>query len=304
MALTVPIQQQSNRFDLNQVATFYWVARGGSFTAGAKALAMPKSSVSRQVAALETRLGVRLLNRTTRKLALTEIGRLYFAHCERVMAEAEQAEQTVTAYTAEARGLLRVGVPVTFARSFLAPLLPGFCRMYPEVKLDLVLRGGRLDPMEALLDVAIHVGRLQDSSYTVRRIGSMGQALYASAAYASSHPLPATLQDLARHSIVAVGRSPRGSRWVLEGPGTPKQEVWTDPRMAVADPVIACQMVESGFGIALLPSFLTRDRPSLVPVLPEWKAPDVEFFALYAPRPLVAPKVRVFLDYLQTHLAL
>lgn len=294
--------EQSFRADLNHLHSFYWVGKLSSFTAAARVLGLPKSTVSRQIASLEQRLATRLVERTTRRLALTEIGQRFLAHCERVMAEAEEAERAVTAYTAEPRGLLRVGVPVTFARSFLTPLLPGFCREYPAVQLDLVFRGARVDPVESLLDVIIHIGRLDDSSYVVRRIGRMRQDLFASRIYAKKHGLPDTPAALATHAAITISRSPRGSNWPLTGPRGEKQTIRVEPRVSVADPVIAHNLVEAGVGIAMLPSFLTRGRKTLVRVLPEWSLADVEFLALYPSRQLTAPKLRVFLDYLERHL--
>ena len=295
--------EQSNRIDFNHMQTFYWVARSSGFTAAAKVLGLPKSTVSRHIGLLEARLRTRLLERTTRRIALTEIGQLYLAHCERVMADAEEAERAVTAYTAEPRGLLRVGAPVTFARSFLAPILPGFCHKYPELKLELVLGGGRLDPVESLLDVIIHVGRLQDSSYVVRKLGSTPQCLYASREYLRKHGSPGVPADLAGHSLIMISRSPKGVRWKLhQQTSGAVQEVKLDPRLAVADPVIAYQLADAGLGVAMLPEFLASRSKKLERVLPEWSPPDVEFFALYAARQSVAPKLRVFLEELESNL--
>lgn len=294
--------EQSSRADLNHLLTFYWVARSESFTAAARALQLPKSSVSRQIVALEQRLGTRLLERTTRRLSLTEIGRTYLVYCERVIAEAEEAERAVTAYTAEPRGLLRVGVPVTFARSFLAPLLPAFCRKYPQIRLDLVLRGGRLDPLQMQLDVVIHVGRLEDSSYVVRKLGSMQQGLFASKEYLQRYPTPQSPDDLRQHSMIAVSRTPAGSRLRLRHSQGDEVDLRLEPRLAAGDPVVAYTLAKGGLGIAMLPSFLSNSDTELVPVLPDWHPAPVEFFALYPARQLTSPKLRVFLSELETNL--
>lgn len=285
--------------------TFYWVAKSAGFSSAAKALGLPKSTVSRHIGLLEARLGARLVERTTRRIALTELGQLYLAHCERVMADAEEAERAVTAYTGEPRGLLRVGVPVTFARAFLAPLLPEFCRKYPQLKLELVLGGALLDPLESVLDVVIHVGRLQDSTYMVRKLGSMPQNLYASRDYLRKYGAPEKLGDLAAHQVIMISRSPRGMRWKLrKGENGPFEEVRLDPRLVVADPVIAFQTAEAGLGVAMLPEFLASRSKKLERVLIEWRPSEVEFFAIYPARRLAAPKVRVFLEELQANLSL
>jgi DNA-binding transcriptional LysR family regulator len=294
--------EQSSRTDFNHMQTFYWVAKTSGFTAAAKVLGLPKSTVSRQIGLLESRLGTRLLERTTRRIALTEIGQLYLVHCERLMADAEEAERAVSAFTAEPRGLLRVGVPVTFARSFLAPILPAFCRKYPQLKLELVLGGGRLDPVESLLDVVIHVGRLEDSSYTVRKLGSMPQHLYASREYLKKLGHPQAPAGLANLSVIMINRSPRGTRWKLRRQQE-TQEVKLDPRLAVADPVIAFQLAEAGLGVAMLPEFLASTSKKLERVLADWSPAPVDFFALYPARQLTSPKVRVFLEELARNLS-
>lgn len=294
--------EQSRRVDFNHLQTFYWVAKSGGFSAAAKVLGVPKSTVSRHITSLEGRLGARLLERTTRRNALTELGQLYLAHCERVMADAEEAERAVSAYTGEARGLLRVGVPVTFARAFLVPLLPGFCRKYPELQLELVLGGGRLDPVQAVLDVVIHVGRLEDSSYVVRKLGSTPQYLYASREYLRKFGTPETVAELAGHAVLLTSRSSRGSRWRLQDEEGKWEEVKLEPRLAVADPVILYQLTQEGLGVAMLPEFLAARSKKLERVLPEWRPAAVEFFALYPARRLTAPKLRVFLEELEKEL--
>lgn len=267
-------------------------------------LGMPKSTVSRQIRALEVRLGTRLLERTTRQLALTQIGEIFLAHCERVISEAEDAERVVAAHTATPRGLLRVGVPITFARIFLAPVVAQFCRKYPETRIDLLLRGDRVDPVKMLLDLVIDVGRRDDSSYATRKLGSIPQGLFASRDYLNARLQPQSPADLDAHDIIAMGRSRGSSHWNLTAPSGQQKEVRIDPRIAVNDPVIAHRFVTSGLGIALLPDFLTRNDDTLVRILPEWRVPPVEFFAVYPDRRLIPPKLRAFLDELQQNLSL
>jgi hypothetical protein len=267
-------------------------------------LGMPKSTVSRQIRALEVRLGTRLLERTTRQLVLTQIGEIFLAHCERVISEAEDAERVVAAHTATPRGLLRVGVPITFARIFLAPVVAQFCRKYPEIRIDLLLRGDRVDPVKMLLDLVIDVGRRDDSSYATRKLGSIPQGLFASRDYLNARPQPQSPADLDAHDIIAMGRSRGSSHWNLTAPSGQQKEVRIDPRIAVNDPVIAHRFATSGLGIALLPDFLTRNDGTLVRILPEWRVPPVEFFAVYPDRRLIPPKLRAFLDELQENLSL
>lgn len=294
--------EQSSRVDLNQMRTFVWIARSGSFTRAAKTLAMPKSTVSQQLRALEAHLGTRLMQRTTRRLALTEAGKLFFSRCERMMGEAEDAERAVTHYRTAPRGLLRIGVPVTFARTFLAPLLPGFCRKYPEVRIELVIPG-RLDPVENLLDVVIRVGRIEDSSYALKKLGQISQGLFASRGYLKGRGAPEGPAQLPAHNLIAIGRQPQGARWKLKQRGGKEIEVRFAPRLAVADPVVAHLLARADMGIAVLPEFLTTGDRKLTRVLSGWSPPAVELFALYPARELTSPKLRVFLEELQAGLA-
>lgn len=304
MGYTVAITEQSHKVDFNQLHAFYWVVKSGTFSSAAKFLGVPKSTVSRHVSALERRLGTRLIERTTRRAALTEIGMVFFAHCERVVSEVEEAEQAVATHTAAPRGLLRIGAPITFAQEFLAPLLPQFCRKYPDVKLELVMRGGAHDSPKAALDIIINVGRLEDSSLVVRKLGTMKQGIYASAAYLAGHPPPTTVAELANDRLITRNRSPNDMVWKLSGPTGKIVDVRVDPYVATGDVMILRHLIVSGIGIGVLPAFLTRNDDRLVPVLPEWQPQPLDFFALYSDRQLSSPKVRVFLDELAAKLRL
>jgi DNA-binding transcriptional LysR family regulator len=296
--------EQKARVDLNHLLTYYWVAKSKSFTQAGVALGMPKSTVSQQIRSLEARLGTRLIQRTTRKLVLTEVGRLFFVHCERAVCEAEEAERAATSYAAEPRGLLRVGVPATFARVFLAPVLPKFCRKYPLVKFEFVIPSGYTNPMEDLLDVAIRIGKVEDSSYIVRVLGSLRRALYAAPGYLKGTAVPRQPEELTAHSLIATGRNPGGSRWQLRHREGRVEEVRFDPRLAVPDPVLAHDLTCNGLGIASLPEFVTRKGPPLVRVLEEWEPTPVQISALYPARELAPWKLKVFLEELEKNLRL
>jgi DNA-binding transcriptional LysR family regulator len=294
--------EQPARPDLNQLLTFYHVAKSGSFTRAAEALDMPKSTVSRHIRSLEARLGTRLIQRTTRNLALTEVGQAFFTHCGRAVAEAEEAERAATSYAAEPRGLLRVGVPATFARVFLAPVLPAFCRKYPLVKFEFVIPSGRMDPLQDLLDVVIRVGEVEDSSYVVRGLGSLRRALYAAPGYLRRRPAPREPRELASHSLIATGRNPGGAQWKLRHRDGREEEVRFDPRLAVPDPVLAHDLACSELGIASLPEFVTREGPPLARVLEDWEPAPVRIVALYPAREFIPWKLKAFLMELEENL--
>jgi DNA-binding transcriptional LysR family regulator len=294
--------EQAKRLNLNHMLTFYWIARSNSFTGAAAALRMPKSTVSQQLRALETRLGARLIQRTTRNLALTEVGRIFLAHCERMVAESEEAECAATSYAAEPRGLLRVGVPATFSRVFLAPLLPAFCRKYPQVRFEFVIPGGRMDPLANLLDVVLRIGKVEDSSYIVRQLGSLRRGLFAAKEYLLAKGTPSRPQDLPAHALISTSRTPAGGRWRLRHAENGVEEVRFEPQISVPDPVLAHDLTRAGLGIGILPSFVTRQPPGLVRVLQEWDPDPVEIVALYPARQLAPLKLKVFLHEVQENL--
>lgn len=297
--ITVPTMKQSVPNDLNELQTFYWIVKSGSFTGAARALSLPKSSVSRQIAKLERRLGARLIARTTRRIAVTEVGQLFLAHCERVVSEAAEAEHAVSAYSGVPHGLLRIGTPLTFGRRFLAPVLPVFCRKYPDIRVEIVFHMGRLDPIAARLDVVIQVGHLEDSSYVSRKLATVGGGFHASPSYLHRQPLPRSIAELANHRVIMSNRAPGGARWKLVGPNGKSQEIRLDPYVTVPDPIIARDLAYAGLGIAMLPQWLTRDDDKLVSVLPKWRTGAQEICALYPARQLTPLKLRVFLDELE-----
>jgi DNA-binding transcriptional LysR family regulator len=294
--------EQTAQLDLNHLRTYYWVAKSKSFTRAAAALRMPKSTVSQQIRCLEARLGTRLIQRTTRNLALTEVGQLFFLHCERALMEAEAAERAATSYAEEPNGLLRVGVPATFARVFLAPVLPLFCRKYPRVKFEFVIPSGRMDPLQDLLDVVIRIGKIEDSSYVVRGLGSLRRALYAAPGYLKGRAAVRQPEELTAHSLIATGRDLNGAKWRLRHRDGREEEVRFDPRLAVPDPVLAHDLVCSELGIGSLPEFVTRDGPDLVRVLEEWEPTPVPIVAIYPARELTPWKLKVFLMELEKNL--
>lgn len=235
---------------------------------------------------------------------LTEVGQVFFTHCERAVMEAEEAERAATSYAAEPRGLLRVGVPATFARVFLAPVLPAFCRKYPHVKFEFVIPSGRMDPMQHLLDAVIRIGKVEDSSYVVRVLGSLRHGMYAAPGYFKDRAMPQVPQELTSHSLIATGRGQSGARWKLRHRDGREEEVQFDPQLAVPDPVLAHDLTCSELGIASLPEFVTRQGPPLIRVLEEWEPAPVQILALYPARELVPWKLKVFIQELEKNLRL
>src|ERR1700733_10939137 len=275
--------------DLNELQIFVQVAKTQSFTTAASRLALPKSSVSRSLHRLETRLGVRLIERTTRRVALTEEGRIYFDRCEHVIEEAEQAELEIGALQARPRGTLRVGTPGIFARSVLGPALAGFLAIYPDVRVHLQ----SLDafPRERPLDVIVRPGPLEDSGFLVKPLFKIRIAVYASPIYLKAHSRAASPAALREHNCIITkctgfADAADAARWRLRR-GANTEEVRVESRVSVPDPVISQQLAVTGVGIALLSQSAVRhdvEQGRLIRLLPDWEPEPVELNALYSSR--------------------
>ncbi len=293
--------------DLNDLRFFVEVSDARSFTAAARKLAVPKSTVSRALQRLEERLGVRLVERTTRRVALTEVGELYLNHCRRVMEEAEEADLAINALLAEPRGRLRVGVPIPFARLIAGPLLADFLARYPQVQVQLELLDNDSAIHSDTLDLMIRARALGDSGLLVRPLFKVLPGIFASPAYLDAQGWPETPAALRGHSCIATscdtvaGEPGSMTTWRLRR-GSEIAEVQIAPRVALPDPEMNRQLTLAGVGIALLSKGLVRadvEAGRLVRVLPEWEPEPVALYALYPTRLGSSPKVRAFLEFLK-----
>ncbi|MFB1479681.1 LysR substrate-binding domain-containing protein [Corallococcus sp. RDP092CA] len=287
--------------DLNELLVFARVVQAGSFTAAAKALRMPKSTVSRKVSELEERVGAQLLQRTTRTLHLTEVGRAYYAHCERIVAEAEAAELAVTRLQAGPHGLLRVTTPLSV--SFLAPLVARFMEQYPDVQVELLCTDRAVDLMEEGFDLAVRAGRLPDSSLMARRLGDIERVVVAAPEYLQARGAPRSPADLVRHDCLFFGTSLRGNVWTLHASGRPV-DVKVSGRLVVNEPDMLHAVTLQGAGVALLPGLQCgEDLASgrLQRVLPDWSSAGAPVHAVYPPTRHHVPKVMAFVEVLREH---
>jgi DNA-binding transcriptional LysR family regulator len=278
------------------------VVQGGSFTAAATAVGMPKSTVSRKVSDLEARVGARLLQRTTRTVRLTDAGRVYYEHCLRILAEIEQAQLAVAQLQATPRGLLRVTVPVTF--SLLGSIFAEYLRLFPDVQVDLVCTDRRVDIVEERFDLALRAGLTPDSSLIARRVGTIRRRLVAAPDVARD--LAAVKEITALQDYPCLAFEPEGSTWELQS-RTTTTRLTIRPRLRVNDYEMLRSVARAGFGVALLPEYLcTEDLRTgrLVAVLRSWSAPEVPVFALYPSTRHLAPKVAAFLELLRQRLVL
>ena len=286
--------------NLEEMAIFAKVGELGSISGAARALALPKSSVSRAVSRLEAAFAARLVERSTRRVSLTEIGRALHAHCQAMVAEAENAAAEVAAYQGHPSGLLRVAAPTTIGRNVLGPHLPHFLSQYPDVDLQLQLTDRQLDPAAEAFDVVIHTGWLVDSPLIARKITDIGAVLVASRAYVEAHGLPNTIEALAHHAV--IGFPILGAPPLELVAGRERVAVATWPRFACNDPIINLDLVRRGVAIAPLSALFAGSglaQGELVQVLPSYQLHDPPaLYALYAGRTAISPKIAVFLDFL------
>lgn len=287
--------------DLNAVALFARVVEAGSFTAAATKLGLSKSAVSKQVSRLEQRLGVRLMNRTTRSLSLTEAGQAFYEGCQKVVAEAEAAEQAVTHLAAAPRGVLRVNAPMSFGVLHVAPALPELLRACPELSIDLTLNDRQVDLVEEGYDLAIRIGALADSSLVARRLAPSHRILCAAPSYLTARRRPAAPEDLAGAECLVYSYQAAGQEWRLSGPAGEKR-VRIAGRLKVnnGDALLAAAL--DGQGIAFLPSFIVGAAlraGRLERLLPDWRdAEQTDVHGIYAAGRQAPPKVRAFIDFL------
>jgi DNA-binding transcriptional LysR family regulator len=289
--------------DLNEMVVFARVVQAGSFTAAARALGMPKSTVSRKISDLEDRLGARLLQRTTRKLSLTDVGRVYYEHCARVVAEVEEAELAVTQMHAAPRGQLRVTTPLTF--SFLAPVVAEYLKRHAQVQVEVVCTDRRVDLIEEGFDLALRAGQLGDSSLIARRVGHIRTVLVAAPDYLERRGVPASPAELEKHDCIVFGGTPGNERTFRQGHRL--VEVTLQARLVVNDFEMLREAAAEGLGIAAIPDYLCAadiEAGRLQSVLEDWHLPDRPVHALYPSTRHLPAKVAAFLDVIRERLRL
>ena len=285
---------------LEGVAAFARVVGDGSFSAAAHRLKISKSAVSAQVQRLEERLGIRLLNRTTRRISLTEAGAAYYRPCTRILAEAEAAKQAAGALQREPRGTLRISAPDSFGWMHVAPAIPAFLKRYPELGVDITLSPLHVDLVYEELDLAIRIGVLGDSALIVRKLAPSRLVLCAAPAYLAERGEPRAPDDLAKHDCLITGLLPWGEEWRLTGKaGEIRVAVSGSWRSNNAEMLRAAAI--AGVGIAVLPTWAVAEllhAGAHRRVLAEWEPPVSTIYAVYPGNRLKSLKVRAFVDHL------
>ena len=285
--------------NLSAMASFARVVDEGSFSRAAIRLGLSKSAVSKQVARLEDRLGTRLLNRSTRRLALTEAGARLYERCQRIIAEAEAAEHEAGSMQTDPSGLLRVTTGVSFGQLHLAQHLPALMERYPGLSVELVLNDRIVDMVEEGYDVALRIAELADSPLIARRLAPVRRILAASPAYLERRGTPATPGDLQDHSCLGYSLSTGGTVWTLDGADGVYQHRY-HPRMIANNGDSLSRMAAAGLGIVHMPTFILCPylrEGTLVQVLPDHEPRAVALYAVYPPGRPLAAKVRAFIDF-------
>jgi DNA-binding transcriptional LysR family regulator len=286
--------------DLNEIQVFAKVVQAGSFTRAAQQLAMPKSTVSRKIAQLESRLEARLLQRTTRKLSLTDAGRTYFDYCARIVGEIDEAERAVTSLQATPRGLLRVTAPVNLR--FLSSIFADYLKCYSEVSIELFCTERTVDLVEERYDLGIRAGALSDSTLIARSLGVVGWFLVATPGYLEKHGQPRSPKDLQKHVCLLFSPGGRGlAELRLEGSQQTLQLPVT-ARMMTGDTDALHAAANAGLGIAVLPAFQCIDdvrAHRLARVLPDWCPRSIPMHIVYPTVRHLSAKVTSFVGYLQ-----
>lgn len=283
--------------DLNDILVFARVVEAGSFTAAARLLGMPKTTVSRRVAALEREVGARLLQRTTRSLGLTEAGRLYYEQAGQALRSIEDANRRLAEARTEPSGTIRVSAPVGFG-AYLTAVVSDFLAAYPKTRVELLLTDETLNLVENAIDLAFRTGILPDSTLIARRLGSMHRILCASPDYLVRRGAPASPAELGGHDCVVSGWSAAGAAWVLEGPQG-QVTVTVSGRFAANEMQAVAAAAIAGHGIALLPSGIAevaiRDG-RLRRVLPDHATPAGGIHVVYPSSRHLSPLVKAFVE--------
>lgn len=283
-----------------EMQVFTTVVDAGSFVKAADALAASKAAVSRYVADLETRLGVRLLHRTTRRLSLTEEGQVFYARCKELLGGLEEAEAEITSASGEASGLAKLNVPVTFGVLHLAPLWGRFFEAHPKVTLDITLSDRVVDLVEEGYDLAVRIATLPSSQLVSRRLATTRMVLCASPQYLRLRGTPRHPRELVDHSVLAYSYWSTKDEWHFDGPDG-AVSVKTKPILHSNSGDTCRAAALSHQGVVLQPTFLVGDdlaAGTLTELMPEYRSIELGIYAIYPTRKHVAPKVRALIDFL------
>lgn len=290
---------------LTGMEMFVNVVETQGFTAAARRMGISRAAVSKQVLNLEENLGARLLNRTTRRVSVTELGEAYYERCKRVLSEVEDADLLVQRLHSEPRGTLRVSAPMSFGVAHVGPAITDFLEEYRELDISLTLNDRFTDLIDEGFDVAVRIAQAADSSLVARRLAPVRCVMTATEKYLTENGTPKRPQDLSDHRCLSYTYLASGLEWQLSGPGGENSARVSGPLKANNGDVLV-QAVCRGLGIASLPYFLVSDaieRGELVTVLDRYRLPELSVYAVSPPNRFPARKVQAFLAFLADRFA-
>jgi DNA-binding transcriptional LysR family regulator len=288
-----------------QFELFVQVVELGSLSKAAEALGMSNAAASRCLAALEERLATRLVERNTRRLAVNDMGQDFYRHCKAVLTQMREAETAVNANSISPSGTLRVTSSLSFCMEHIAPLMPQFHRLYPDITLDLIAANRYFDLLDSGLDLAIRTREYEpDSNVVVRRLASTRRILAASPAYLAAHGAPRQLEDLARHDMLIYSHANQPNTLRFKGKDNSERIIEIKSLMQSNDGQIIRAAALKGLGILIQPNYIVYDdvvAGKLIPVLNEWDLPRLTINIAYPGRKHLPAKARVFIDFLTQH---
>ena len=283
------------------LTAFARVVETGSFARAAERLDVSVSAVSRQVADLEAHLGARLLNRTTRRLSLTESGQVFYERCVQLLADLDEAEQAVTAASIVPRGTLRLTASISFGIRYLAPAIAAFATQHPQLRFDIELSDRPVDLVDEGLDLAIRIGDIGSQALIARRIGIAEIICCAAPSYLADHPAPRAPDDLRHHACLTYAYSSEGNLWRFADASGAMHEVRVAGPMHANNGAMLTALCVAGGGIAVAPDFIVADdvrAGRLLRLMPGYTPPAISISAAYPSRRHLSAKVRAFIDFL------
>jgi DNA-binding transcriptional LysR family regulator len=289
--------------DLNDLYYYVQVVDHGGFAPAGRALGVPKSKLSRRMALLEERLGVRLIQRSTRRFAVTDIGQTYYEHCRAMLVEAEAAQEAIEITRAEPRGVIRMSCPIALLHAHVAGMLADFLAECPHVEVHLDATNRRVDPIGEAIDLAIRIRPppLESSELVMRVLADRSHCLAASPALLARHGAPKVPADLADWPSLGLGPAQQEPIWHLFGPHGAQVALHHTPRLITSDMMALRSAALAGVGIVQLPTMLIRDHlaaGALVRLLPDWAPRREVIHAVFPSRRGLLPAVRRLIDYL------
>jgi DNA-binding transcriptional LysR family regulator len=291
---------------LSDISVFVHVVDVGSFTGASQNLGLSKSAVSKYITRLECRLGVRLLNRTTRKLSLTEAGRGFYERSRHILKEIDEAEAEVSRLQASPRGTLRINAPMSFGILHIAPALQEFSTQFPQVSINMNLDDQKLDVIEEGFDVSVRIAELPDSSLVAKRLGPCRHVVVASPTYLKINGTPTSPNDLVKHQILIYSHQESTRLWHFRAPNNQIISIAVEGLVQINSSLAIREALLGGLGITRIPTFVVGQdiqNKRLLPILVDYQTLELSIYLVYPERRHLSPKVRAFVDFMSTRIS-